>query len=92
MIASMWPGLRTANSSSERPWRAGTGDLATQQQGQVVLGPFDNDRPTARQSFRKFADIDVDTVCFGHGQPLVGEETDKLKAAGKADEVPDPLG
>ena len=39
-----------------------TGDVATQQQGQVVLGPFDNDRPTARQSFRKFADIDVDTV------------------------------
>lgn len=69
-----------------------TGDVATQQQGQVVLGPFDNDRPTARQSFRKFADIEVDTVCFGHGQPLVGEETYKLKAAAKADEVPDPLG
>jgi glyoxylase-like metal-dependent hydrolase (beta-lactamase superfamily II) len=69
-----------------------TGDVATRQQGQVVLGPFDNDRPTARQSFRKFADIEVDTVCFGHSQPLVGEETNKLKAAAKADEVPDPLG
>ena len=69
-----------------------TGDVATQQQGQVVLGPFDNDRPTARQSFRKFADITVDTVCFGHGQPLVGDETNKLKAAAAADEVPDPLG
>jgi len=69
-----------------------TGDVATEQQGQVVLGPFDNDRPTARQSFRKFADIEVDIVCFGHGQPLVGEETNKLKAAAKADEVPDPLG
>lgn len=69
-----------------------TGDVATQQQGQVVLGPFDNDRPTARQSFRKFADIDVDAVCFGHGQPLVGQETSKLRAAAKAAEVPDPLG
>jgi glyoxylase-like metal-dependent hydrolase (beta-lactamase superfamily II) len=69
-----------------------TGDVATQQRGQVVLGPFDNDRPKARQSFRKFADIEVDTVCFGHGQPLVGEETNKLTAAAEADEVPDPLG
>jgi glyoxylase-like metal-dependent hydrolase (beta-lactamase superfamily II) len=69
-----------------------TGDVATQQQGQVILGPFDNDRPTARQSFRKFADIEVDTVCFGHGQPLVGEDTNKLRAAARADEVPDPLG
>ena len=41
-----------------------TGDVATQQQGQVVLGPFDNDRRTARQSFRKFADIEVDIEPF----------------------------
>jgi glyoxylase-like metal-dependent hydrolase (beta-lactamase superfamily II) len=69
-----------------------TGDVATQQQGQVVLGPFDNDRAAARQSFRRFADITVNTVCFGHGQPLAGEETNKLKEAAEADEVPDPLG
>ena len=35
-----------------------TGDVATQQQGRVVLGPFDNNRPAARRSFRKFADIE----------------------------------
>jgi glyoxylase-like metal-dependent hydrolase (beta-lactamase superfamily II) len=69
-----------------------TGDVATEHQGQVFLGPFGNDRPAARKSFRKFADIEVDTVCFGHGQPLVGEDTNKLKAAASADEVPDPLG
>jgi glyoxylase-like metal-dependent hydrolase (beta-lactamase superfamily II) len=69
-----------------------TGDVATVYEGQVILGPFDKDRPTARHSFRRFADIEVDTVCFGHGQPLVGDETNKLKAAAKADEVPDPLG
>jgi glyoxylase-like metal-dependent hydrolase (beta-lactamase superfamily II) len=72
-----------------------TGDVATAQQGQVMLGPFDNDRAAARQSFRKFADIladiEVDAVCFGHGQPLVGAETGKLRAAAQADEVPDPL-
>lgn len=69
-----------------------TGDVAIQQQGQVMLGPFDHDRARARESFRRFADIDVDTVCFGHGQPLRGDETAKLRAAATANEVPDPLG
>ncbi len=69
-----------------------TGDVATQQQGQVMLGPFDQDRTLARVSFRRFADIDVDTVCFGHGEPLRGDDTAKLRAAATADEIPDPLG
>jgi glyoxylase-like metal-dependent hydrolase (beta-lactamase superfamily II) len=69
-----------------------TGDVATQQQGQVVLGPFNHDRAQARESFRRFADIDVDVVCFGHGEPLRGDDTAKLRAAATAGEVPDPLG
>jgi glyoxylase-like metal-dependent hydrolase (beta-lactamase superfamily II) len=69
-----------------------TGDIATAYDGNVILGPFGNDRPAARESFRRFADIDVDTVCFGHGQPLRGADTDKLKAAAKAAEVPGPMG
>ena len=69
-----------------------TGDVATQQQGQVMLGPFDHDRAQARESFRRFASIEVDTVCFGHGQPLLGADTAKLRAAATANEVPDPLG
>jgi glyoxylase-like metal-dependent hydrolase (beta-lactamase superfamily II) len=69
-----------------------TGDVATEHEGQVFLGPFNHDRPLARNSFRRFADIDVDTVCFGHGQPLRGDDTAKLRAAATAAEVPDPLG
>jgi glyoxylase-like metal-dependent hydrolase (beta-lactamase superfamily II) len=69
-----------------------TGDVATQQQGQVMLGPFDQDRARARESFRRLAGIDVDLVCFGHGQPLRGDDTAKLRAAATANEVPDPLG
>lgn len=69
-----------------------TGDVATQQQGQVILGPFDQDRARARESFRRLAGIDVDLVCFGHGQPLRGDDTAKLRAAATANEVPDPLG
>jgi glyoxylase-like metal-dependent hydrolase (beta-lactamase superfamily II) len=69
-----------------------TGDIATEQQGWVVLGPFNHDRAQARESFRRFADIEVDTVCFGHGQPLRGADTAKLRAAATAADVPDPLG
>ena len=69
-----------------------TGDVATENQGYVILGPFNHDRPRASESFRRFADIDVDTVCFGHGQPLQGQDTQKLRDAASADEVPDPLG
>jgi glyoxylase-like metal-dependent hydrolase (beta-lactamase superfamily II) len=69
-----------------------TGDVATAYDGQVILGPFSTDRSAAKQSFRKFTELDLNTVCFGHGQPLLGVETDKLKAAAAADEVPDPMG
>ncbi|WP_327287697.1 MBL fold metallo-hydrolase [Streptomyces sp. NBC_01198] len=69
-----------------------TGDIATEHQGQVILGPFNLDRPQAGASFRRFADIDVNTVCFGHGQPLSGDDTALLRIAATADEVPDPLG
>jgi glyoxylase-like metal-dependent hydrolase (beta-lactamase superfamily II) len=69
-----------------------TGDVATEAQGQVILGPFNHDRARARESFRRFAGIDVDVVCFGHGQPLRGGDTAKLGAAATASQVPDPLG
>ncbi|WP_030442942.1 MBL fold metallo-hydrolase [Actinoplanes subtropicus] len=69
-----------------------TGDVATEHEGQVILGPFNNDRPEARESFRRFATIDVDTVCFGHGRALRGPDTAKLHAAATAVIVPDPLG
>lgn len=69
-----------------------TGDVATENQGYVILGPFNHDRGQARASFRRFADIDVETVCFGHGQPLQGQDTLKLRESAAAAEVPDPLG
>jgi glyoxylase-like metal-dependent hydrolase (beta-lactamase superfamily II) len=69
-----------------------TGDVATENHGYVILGPFNHDRARARESFRRFADIDVDTVCFGHGQPLLGHDTHKLRDAASAAQIPDPLG
>ena len=69
-----------------------TGDVATERQGYVFLGPFNHTLAKARESFRRFAGIDVGTVCFGHGQPLQGQDTQKLRDAARADQVPDPLG
>ncbi|TQS43111.1 MBL fold metallo-hydrolase [Cryptosporangium phraense] len=69
-----------------------TGDIATEYEGNVILGPFNHDRSEARASFRRFAALDVDTVCFGHGQALRGPDTKKLRAAATAETVPDPLG
>jgi glyoxylase-like metal-dependent hydrolase (beta-lactamase superfamily II) len=69
-----------------------TGDVAAQAEGQVILGPFNTDRVRAAASFRRFADLPADAVCFGHGAPLLGGETALLVAAATATAVPDPLG
>lgn len=69
-----------------------TGDIAAEYEGQVVLGPFNNDREQARRSFRRLAGLRCDVVCFGHGQPLVGDATTTLHEAATARSVPDPLG
>jgi glyoxylase-like metal-dependent hydrolase (beta-lactamase superfamily II) len=69
-----------------------TGDIAAERDGAVFLGPFTVDRARARDSFRRLAVPGVTTVCFGHGDPLVGERAGLLAAAASAAEVPDPLG
>lgn len=68
-----------------------TGDVAAEREGAVFLGPFNTDRERAKESFRRFAAPTVTTVCFGHGDPLVGERAGLLRAAASAAEVPDPL-
>jgi glyoxylase-like metal-dependent hydrolase (beta-lactamase superfamily II) len=69
-----------------------TGDTAAERDGAVFLGPFNIDRDRAKESFRRLAEPGVTTVCFGHGDALVGERTGLLRAAVSAAEVPDPLG
>jgi glyoxylase-like metal-dependent hydrolase (beta-lactamase superfamily II) len=68
-----------------------TGDVATSRDGQVFLGPFDTDRERARESFRRLAEFEVDTVCFGHGSALLGPATTAFTEAVRAATVPDPL-
>jgi glyoxylase-like metal-dependent hydrolase (beta-lactamase superfamily II) len=38
--------------------------------GTVTLGTFNQDRAQTIASFRRLAELDVDTACFGHGEPI----------------------
>jgi glyoxylase-like metal-dependent hydrolase (beta-lactamase superfamily II) len=50
-----------------------TGDtVAATPAGEVVLGVFNQDEDQQLESFRRLAELDVETACFGHGEPVVG--------------------
>jgi glyoxylase-like metal-dependent hydrolase (beta-lactamase superfamily II) len=38
--------------------------------GSVMLGTFNQDRARTVASFQRLARLDVDTACFGHGEPI----------------------
>ena len=38
--------------------------------GTVMLGTFNQDRAQTVTSFQRLADLDVETACFGHGEPI----------------------
>ncbi|OBB00791.1 MBL fold metallo-hydrolase [Mycobacteriaceae bacterium 1482268.1] len=52
--------------------------------GTVMLGTFNHDRARTIASFKRLAALDVDTACFGHGEPIVSAAGDKLRAAAAA--------
>ncbi|HEX3783702.1 MAG TPA: MBL fold metallo-hydrolase [Pseudonocardiaceae bacterium] len=58
-----------------------TGDTIAEQGGEVMLGPFNLDTDRAIAGFRILAELDADTACFGHGQPVVGNAHAVLAAA-----------
>jgi glyoxylase-like metal-dependent hydrolase (beta-lactamase superfamily II) len=48
-----------------------TGDAAARTlEGQLLHGVFNVDVAQTRASFAKLAQLDIETVCFGHGAPL----------------------
>jgi glyoxylase-like metal-dependent hydrolase (beta-lactamase superfamily II) len=55
-----------------------TGDTVAENQGTVLLGPFNLDRHQAAASFRVLTALDVDIALVGHGEPVAGPD---LKAA-----------
>jgi glyoxylase-like metal-dependent hydrolase (beta-lactamase superfamily II) len=70
-----------------------TGDsVATNRAGQVILGPFNVDRDEAIETVRALADLDVDTACFGHGDPVRTDASAALRDSADTVRGDDPPG
>lgn len=55
------------------------GDTVAQVNGQVMLGVFNADRAGAADSFRRLAELDLGLVCVGHGDPVGGDASARLR-------------
>jgi glyoxylase-like metal-dependent hydrolase (beta-lactamase superfamily II) len=47
--------------------------------GSVMLGTFNQDRRQTVPSFRRLAALDVETACFGHGEPIASGAGDRIR-------------
>ena len=57
-----------------------TGDTIASHEGAAILGIFNVDREQSIASFRRQAALDIETACFGHGDPIVQGAGDALRA------------
>ncbi len=48
-----------------------TGDTLAEHDGAVIPGVFNTDRAELMRSIRSLSELDVGTLCFGHGEPVV---------------------
>ncbi|WP_211346560.1 MBL fold metallo-hydrolase [Actinokineospora cianjurensis] len=58
-----------------------TGDTIAFHEGRTILGVLNTDPERAVASMRVQADLGAETVCFGHGEPLVTGGASALRAA-----------
>ena len=47
----------------------------------VMLGVFNQDRAQTVASFKRLAALDVETACFGHGEPIASEAGAQIRDA-----------
>jgi glyoxylase-like metal-dependent hydrolase (beta-lactamase superfamily II) len=47
--------------------------------GSVMLGVFNQDRARTIASFKRLAALDVQTACFGHGDPIESGAGDRIR-------------
>ncbi|WP_123029170.1 MBL fold metallo-hydrolase [Mycolicibacterium stellerae] len=47
--------------------------------GSVMLGVFNQDRSRAVASFKRLAALDVETACFGHGEPIESGAGERIR-------------
>lgn len=57
-----------------------TGDTIASYNGDPILGVFNIDRVEAVTSVRKQAALEFDVACFGHGSPIVGGASRRIRA------------
>ncbi|MGZ8814839.1 MAG: MBL fold metallo-hydrolase [Mycobacterium sp.] len=55
-----------------------TGDTITNV-GTVMLGTFNQDRAQTVASFKRLAELDVETACFGHGEPITAAARTRIR-------------
>lgn len=58
-----------------------TGDIVAEHGGEVMFGVFHLDRTAAAQSLHRLAGLDVEVACFGHGEPVLGDASARLREA-----------
>ena len=62
-----------------------TGDtVARTPDGEVILGVFNLDEDAMIEGFHRLAELDAETVCFGHGEPVVTGAGPVLRRAAAA--------
>lgn len=47
--------------------------------GTVMLGTFNQDRAQTVASFKRLAELDVGTACFGHGEPITAAARTRIR-------------
>ncbi|WP_255955066.1 MBL fold metallo-hydrolase [Streptomyces odontomachi] len=61
-----------------------TGDAVANVGGRTTLGVFNTERARAVASLRRLAELDVETACFGHGEPITRGASVALRDAAAA--------
>lgn len=60
-----------------------TGDTVANVGGRTMLGVFNVDRSRAAAALGRYAALDAEVACFGHGDPIVGAAGRALRALSK---------
>ncbi|ORB68720.1 MBL fold metallo-hydrolase [Mycolicibacterium tusciae] len=47
--------------------------------GTVMLGTFNQDRAQTVAAFQRLAELDVETACFGHGEPIISAAHTRIR-------------
>jgi glyoxylase-like metal-dependent hydrolase (beta-lactamase superfamily II) len=47
--------------------------------GTVMLGTFNQDRAQTVAAFQRLAELDVETACFGHGEPIISAAQNRIR-------------